>query len=151
MTDPGEKGLGVLLEDSVQQVVRPVSRELLPLPILFPENEEVESERLRGLSWPVRSRAKRRVGWQGWATAGVRSMNEIFSKTVASEAGSPSSAVLLSSWSRICNAYQGTSAAECSNAAEAFNALCGSVPGYTGIDVKQFTFKEGLVSLKDLV
>ena len=35
MTDPGEKGLGVLLADSVQQVARPVSRELLSLPIPF--------------------------------------------------------------------------------------------------------------------
>ena len=44
---------------------------------------------------------------------------------------------------------QGISAAECSNAAEAFNALGGFVPGYTGIGVKQATLKEGLVSLKD--
>ena len=39
------------------------------------------------------------------------------------------------------------SAAECNSAAEAFKALCGSVPGYTGNGVKQATFKEGLVSL----
>ena len=41
----------------------------------------------------------------------------------------------------------GMSAAECSSAAEAFKALCGSVPGYTGIGFKQATFKEGIVSL----
>ena len=35
------------------------------------------------------------------------------------------------------------------SAAEAFKALCGSVPGYTGNGVKQATFKEGLVSLPD--
>ena len=57
--------------------------------------------------------------------------------------------MLLSSLSRICNACQGIGAAECSNAAEAFNARCSSVPGYTGIGVKQATLKEGLVSLKD--
>ena len=33
----------------------------------------MESERLRGLSRAVRSRVTRRVGWQGWAAAGVRS------------------------------------------------------------------------------
>ena len=38
------------------------------------------------------------------------------------------------------------SAAECNNAAEAFNAHRGSVPGYTGNGVKQATFKEGLVA-----
>ena len=50
MTESGEKGLGVLLAESVQQGNRPVSRELVPLPIPFPENEHVESERLRSLS-----------------------------------------------------------------------------------------------------
>ena len=50
MTEPAEKGVGVLLAESVQQVERPVSRELLPLPIPFPGNEVVESERIRGLS-----------------------------------------------------------------------------------------------------
>ena len=33
MTEPCEEGLGVLLAESVQQGNRPVSRELLPLPI----------------------------------------------------------------------------------------------------------------------
>ena len=83
---------------------RLVSRELLPLQIHLPENEEVESERLRGLSRAVRSRVKRRVGWQGWANAGVRSMNEIFGKTATSEAGGRPSAMQLSSLSRICDA-----------------------------------------------
>ena len=81
MTVPGEKELGVLLAGSVQQVARSVSRELLLLPIPSPENEDVESERLRGLSRAVRSRVKRRVDWQGSANAGVRSVNETFSKT----------------------------------------------------------------------
>ena len=53
MTVLGEKELGVFLADSVQQVARPFSRELVPLPIPFPENEDVESERLRGLSRAV--------------------------------------------------------------------------------------------------
>ena len=52
MTVPGEKELGVLLADSVQQGNRPVSRELLPLPIPFPESEDVESKRLRVLVEP---------------------------------------------------------------------------------------------------
>ena len=78
MTEPGEKGVGVLLAESVQQVERPVSRELLPLPIPFPENEVVESERMRCLSRAVRLRVKRRVDWQGWANAGVHSTNEVF-------------------------------------------------------------------------
>ena len=56
----------------------------------------VESERIRGLSQAVRSRVKRRVGWQGWANAGVRGMNEIFGKTAASEAGGLPSAMQLS-------------------------------------------------------
>ena len=43
MTEPGEKGVGVLLAESVQKVERPVSRVLLPLPILFLENEVVDS------------------------------------------------------------------------------------------------------------
>ena len=42
---------------------------------------------MRGLSHSVRSRVKRRVGCQGWANAGVRSMNEIFDNTATSEAG----------------------------------------------------------------
>ena len=67
-TVPGEKGVGVLLATSVQEVERPVSRELLPLPIPFRENEVAESERIRGLSRAVRSLA----GWQGWANAGRR-------------------------------------------------------------------------------
>ena len=92
MTEPGEKGLGVLLAESVQQGSRPVSRELLLLPIPFPENEHVESERLRSLSRAVRSRVVGR---------GVRSMNEIYSKTSASEAGSRPSSLLLTSLSRI--------------------------------------------------
>ena len=50
MTEPDEKGVRVLLAESVQQVERLVSRELLPLPFPFPENEVVESERTRGLS-----------------------------------------------------------------------------------------------------
>ena len=149
MTVPGEEELDVLFADSVQQVARPVSRELLLLPILFPKTRTWKVSRLRGLSRAVRSRVKRRVGRQGRANAGVRSMNEIFSKTSASEAGSRPSSIQLTSLSRICNAYQGISAAECNNAAEAFNALCGSVPGYTGNGVKQATFKEGLVSSPD--
>ena len=47
MTEPGEEG--VLLAESVQKVERPVSRELLPLPIPFPENEVVKSERMRAV------------------------------------------------------------------------------------------------------
>ena len=104
---------------------------------------------MRGLSGAVRSRVKRRVGWQGWANAGVRGMNEIFGKTATSEAGGRPSAMQLSSLSRICDAYREMSAADCSSTAEAFKALCGSVPGYTGSSVKQATYKEGLVSLPD--
>ena len=107
MTEPGDEGVGVLLAESVQKVERPVSRELLPLPIPFPENEVVESERIRGLSRAVRSRVMRRVGWQGWANAGVRSVNEIFSKTATSEAGGRPSTMQLSSLPRICDAYRG--------------------------------------------
>ena len=76
--------MGVLLAEAVQKVARPVARELLPLPIPFPENEAVESERIRGLSRAVSSPVKRRVGWQGWANAGVPSMSEIFGKTSTS-------------------------------------------------------------------
>ena len=142
MTEPGEKGVGAFLAESVQQVNRPVSRELLPLPILFRGNEHVESERLHSLSRAVRSRVMRRVGWQGWPDNAVLSMNEIYSKTSASEAGSRTSSLQLASSSRICNAYQVTSAADCNSATEAFKALCGSAPGYTGNGVKQATFKE---------
>ena len=117
MTIPGGKGVGVLLAGSVQKVERPVSREFLPLPIPFPENEVVKSERIRGLSGAVRSHVKRRVGWQGWANAGVRSMNEIFGKTATSEASGRPSAMQLLSLSRICSAFQEVSAAECKSAA----------------------------------
>ena len=89
------------------------------------------------------------MGWRGWANDGVRSVSEIYSKTSASEAGSRSSSLQLASFSRICSACPGVSAAECKSAAEAFKALCGSVPGYTDSGVKQATFKEGLVSLPD--
>ena len=37
MTVPGEKGLGVILAESVQKVARPSSPELLSVPIPFPE------------------------------------------------------------------------------------------------------------------
>ena len=107
MIVPGEKGVGVLLAESLQKVERPVARELLPLPIPFPENEVVKSERIRGLSRAVRSRVKRRVGWQGWANAGVRIVNEIFGKTATSEAGGRPSAMQLPSLSQICDAYRG--------------------------------------------
>ena len=107
----------------------------------------MESERIRGLSRAVRSRVTRRVGWQGWADAGVRSMNEVFVKTATSDARGRPSTMQLSSLSRICDACRVISAAECSSTAEAFKALFGSVPGYTGIGVKQATFKEGFVSL----
>ena len=103
MTKPDEKGVRVLLADSVQQVERLVSRELLPLPFPFPENALGESERTRGLS-----RAE-----VAWANAGVRSTNEIFGKTAVSEAGGRPSATQLSSLSRICDACRGISAAEC--------------------------------------
>ena len=73
---------------------------------LFPDREVVESERFRGLSHSVRSRVNLRVGWQSWANAGARSMNEIFRRTSASEAGSRLSSVQLTSLDRICNAYQ---------------------------------------------
>ena len=53
----------------------------------------------------------------------------------------------LSSLSRIYDACRVISAAECNPTAEAFKALCGSVLDYTGIGVKQATFKESLVSL----
>ena len=109
----------------------------------------MESEHLRSLSHAVRSRVVRRVGWQGWANDGVRSMSEIYSKTSASEAGSQSSSLQLASLSRVCSAYQEVSAADCKSAAEAFKALCGSVPGCNGNGVKQATFEEGLVSLPD--
>ena len=132
-----------------QQGNRLVSHKLLPLPIPFPENEHVESEWLRSLSRAVRSRVVRRVDWQGWVNDGVRSMNEIYSKTSASEAGSRPSSLQLASLSQICSAYQGLSAVECKSAAEAFKALCNSAPGYTGYGVKQATFKEGVVSLPD--
>ena len=149
MTEPGEKGWASL---SLNQSSR--SKDLFhvncsPLPIPFPENEVVDSEHIRGLSRAVRSHVKRRVGWQGWANAGVRSMNEIFSKTSALEAGSRPSEMQLTSLSRICDACREMSAVECNSAAEAVKALCGSVPGYTGNGVKQATFKEGLVSLPD--
>ena len=75
MTAPGEKEVDVLLAESVRQVEKPVSRELLPLPIPFPENEVVESERMRGLSRAARSRVKRRVGC---ANVEVHSMSKIF-------------------------------------------------------------------------
>ena len=106
MTGPGEKGVGGLLTNSAQQVLRPDSRELLPSPIPFTDNEKAESERLRGLSRAVRSRVSRRVGWQDWANAGVRSMNEIFSRTSTSEAGSRPSAMQLNSLDQICNYYR---------------------------------------------
>ena len=106
----------------------------------------METERLRSHSRAVRSRVVGRVGWQGWANDGVRS---IYSKTSASEAGSRASSLQLASLSRICSAYQGTSAAECKSAAEAFKALWGSAPGHTDSGVKPATFKEGLVSLPD--
>ena len=41
MTKPGVEGVGVLLAETVQ-VARLVARELLPLPIPFPEKEVVE-------------------------------------------------------------------------------------------------------------
>ena len=107
MTEPGDEGVGVLVAESVQKVERPVSRELLPLPIPFLENEVVESERIRGLSRAVRSRVMRRVGWQGYANAGVRSVNEIFSKTATSEARGRPSTMQFSSLQRICDAYRG--------------------------------------------
>ena len=97
MTEPGEKRVGGLLANSAQQVLRPVSRELLPLPVPFPDKEKSESERLRGLSRAVSSWVNRRVACHDWANAGVRSMNEIFSRTSASEAGSRSSAMQLNS------------------------------------------------------
>ena len=107
MTELGEKELGALLAESVQQGIRPVSRELLPLPIPFLENEHVESERLHSLSRAVRSRVMRRVGWQGWANDGVLNLSEIYSKTSASESGSRPSSLQLSSLSQICDAYRG--------------------------------------------
>ena len=113
MTKPCKKGLGVLLVESVQQGNRPVSRDLLPLPVPFPENEHVESGRPRSLSRAVRSRVVRRVGWQGWANDGVRSMTEIYSKTSASEAGSRSSSLQLASLSRICSASSGLVSRQC--------------------------------------
>ena len=58
------------------------------------------------------------------------------------------SAMQLSSSSRICDACRRISAADCSSTAEAFKALCVSVPGYTGNGVMQATFKEGLASLQ---
>ena len=76
-------------------------------------------------------------------------MNEIFGRRSASETESRPSSTQPNPLDRICNAHQGISAAECNNAAEAFKALCGSVPGYTGNGVKQATFKEGLVALPD--
>ena len=64
----------------------------------------------------------RRVGWQGWANDGVRSMNEIY------EGREP---VVFASTRlflfRICSAYLGISAAECKSAAD-FKAICGSAP-----------------------
>ena len=42
MTQPGEERVGVLLAAAVQKFERPVSRELLPLPIPFLENEVVK-------------------------------------------------------------------------------------------------------------
>ena len=78
------------------------------------------------------------------ANAGVRSMNEIFSRTSASKAGSRPSAMQLNSLDQVCNAYRDVSAVESNNAAEAFKVLCGSVPGYTGNGVKKDTCKEGL-------
>ena len=62
MTEPDEKGMGVLLAESVQQGNRPVSCELLPLPVPFTENEHVESELLRNLSRAVRSRVNETHG-----------------------------------------------------------------------------------------
>ena len=75
----------------------------------------------------------------------MRSTDEIYSKTSASEAGSRPSSLQLSSLSRICRAHQEVYAAECKSAAEAFKALCGSVPGHT----HSGTFKEAPVSLPD--
>ena len=100
---------------------------------VVPENEVVESERIRGPSRAVRLCVKKCVGWQGWANAGMRCMSEIFCKTATSEVGGRPSTMQLSSLSSIFDAYREISAAECSSTAEAFKALCGSVPGYTAL------------------
>ena len=136
MTEPGEEGVRVLLAESVQKVERPVSCELLPLPIPFPEK--------RG-KW----KASGYVGSVGVAcqeARGLARLGERFGKTATSEAGGRPSAMHLSSLSRICDAHRGISATDCTSIAEAFKAHCCSVPGYTGNGVKQATFKEELVS-----
>ena len=112
-TAPGENGEGGFLFNSAQQVLRPVSQELLPW----------RASSCVGLSRSVRSRVRRRVDWQCRANAGVRSMNEIFGRKSTSEAGSRPSSMQLFSLDRIY-------AAECNNAAEDFTALCGSAPGH---------------------
>ena len=146
MTEPGEKGWASLSLNQSSRSKGLFHVKCSPLPIPFPENEVVDSEQIRGLSRAVRSRV--RAG-QGWANAGVHSMNEIFSKTSALEAGSRPSEMQLTSLSRICDACREICAVECNSAAEAVKALCGSVPGYTGNGVKQATFNEGLISLPD--
>ena len=142
MTEPGKKGLGGLLAESVQQVARPVSRELLPLPTPFPENEEVESEWMRGLSRAVRSRVKRRVGWQGWANAGVRSMNDVFKEVGRLRCNSP-----------LCHEFvmliRGQALSNAILPRKPSKRFAVPVPGCTGNGVKQATFKDVLVSLPD--
>ena len=73
----------------------------LPLPTPFLDDDVVESERLHWLSRAVRSRVKGRVDWQSCVCLQC-------------------SSTLLN---QICNSHQGTSAAECNNAAEA-SKLC---------------------------
>ena len=116
----------------------------------FPDNEKAEGERCRGLSRAVRSRVNRRVGWQDWANAGVRSMNDDLQAERLRRR--PEVVRLRCStilWTNFAMLIVVVSAVECNNAAEAFKMLCSSVPGYTGNGVKQATYKDGLVALPD--
>ena len=68
-TVPGEKGVGVLLADSVPKDERPVSRELLPLPVPFPENEVVKK---RAAAWTQSGREVACQETRGLARLGER-------------------------------------------------------------------------------
>ena len=76
ITVPGEKGVSGLLANPAQQVLRPVSRELLPLPIPVPDHEKAEGERLRGLSGAVRSRVNRARLGQCWGAQQERDLQQ---------------------------------------------------------------------------
>lgn len=105
-------------------------RELLPAPLLSAGPGFSNAHALATKSRAVRSRFRRSVHAEEWANAGVSILNELIGQQLTPDDTVSSSMGQRAPLEEIRQAYQAVRPPACTDAAAAFNVLCGSRTGY---------------------